>query len=249
MSQVTNSKAWKALRLHKSEIANDHMRDRFSLHFDDILFDFSKNRINPKTLTLLFDLARHANLETEIRAMFSGEKINTTEDRAVLHIALRNRANSPIYVDGEDVMPKVNAVLEKMRQFTDSVRSGNWKGYTGKPIGDVVNIGIGGSDLGPKMVTHALRPYANKGLRSHFVSNVDASDLFSVLASLDPETTLFLIASKTFTTQETMTNAHSARSWLLSKAGDSAAVAKHFVAISTMPMLKAMDRPIADQSE
>ncbi len=243
MSQITDSKPWKALRSHKSEIANDHMRDmfdadpqrfdRFSLHFDDILFDFSKNRINPKTLILLFDLARHVNLKAETEAMFTGEKINTTEDRAVLHIALRNRANSPIFVDGEDVMPTVNAVFEKMRHFSNSVRSGNWKGHTGKPISDVVNIGIGGSDLGPKMVTHALRPYANKGLRSHFVSNVDASDLLSVLASLDPETTLFLIASKTFTTQETMTNAHSARHWLLSKANDSAAVAKHFVAIST----------------
>ena len=243
MNRITDSKTWKALQSHKSEVANDHMRDwfdadpqrfdRFSLQFDDILFDFSKNRINSKTLTLLFDLARHANLKAEIEAMFNGEKINTTEDRAVLHTALRNRSNSPIYVDGEDVMPAVNAVLEKIRHFSKLVRSGDWKGYTGKTISDVVNIGIGGSDLGPKMVTHALRPYANKGLRSHFVSNVDASDLLSVLASLDPETTLFLIASKTFTTQETMTNAHSARDWLLSKAEDSAVVAKHFVAIST----------------
>ena len=243
MNQIVDSKEWKALQSHKCEIAHIHMRDlfnndphrfnQFSLHFDDILFDFSKNRINQKTLELLFNLGRQSNLKAKIRALFNGEKINVTEDRAALHIALRNRTNSPISINDEDVMPSVNDALIKMRRFVELVHSGNWKGYTGKPISDIVNIGIGGSDLGPKMVTHALKPYAKKNLRTHFVSNVDASDLLAVLALVDPETTLFLIASKTFTTQETMTNAHSARNWLLSDTTDSTAVAKHFIAIST----------------
>ena len=165
--------------------------------------------------------------------MFSGEKINVTENRAVLHVALRNRSNRPIFVDGEDVMPEVNRVLDKMRRFSDAVRSGEWKGFTGKAITDVVNIGIGGSDLGPKMVTQALTPYSRPDLRVHYVSNVDGTDLVETLKVLDPETTLFLVASKTFTTQETMTNAHSARDWFLKAAGDEAAIAKHFAALST----------------
>ena len=174
-----------------------------------------------------------AGLAQKIEAMFSGEKINTTEDRAVLHIALRNRSNTPVYVDGQDVMPEVNRVLAKMRAFSEAVRSGAWKGYTGKAITDVVNIGIGGSDLGPKMVCEALKPYAKPGLRVHFVSNVDSTDLVETLKSLNPETTLFLVASKTFTTQETMTNAHSARQWFLAAARDEAAIARHFAAMST----------------
>ena len=199
----------------------------------DILFDYSKNRITQETMRLLFDLARQANLAGKIEAMFSGEKINTTENRAVLHVALRNRSNRPILVDGEDVMPEVNRVLAKMRAFSEAVRSGAWKGYTGKAITDVVNIGIGGSDLGPKMVCEALKPYGKPGLRVHFVSNVDSTDLVETLKLVNPETVLFLVASKTFTTQETMTNAHSARDWFLDAARDEAAVARHFVAMST----------------
>jgi glucose-6-phosphate isomerase len=183
-------------------------------------------------MSLLFELARQSNLPEQIAAMFSGQKINTTEGRAVLHVALRNRANRPIVVDGEDVMPAVNAVLAKMRPFTEAVRSGAWRGYPGQAITDVVNIGIGGSDLGPKMVAAALKPYAGP-LRVHFVSNVDGTDIAETLKRVNPETTLFLVASKTFTTQETMTNAHTARSWFLQTAQDEAAIAKHFAAMST----------------
>jgi glucose-6-phosphate isomerase len=243
MSRLVSSPAWQALIQHQQEIADVHMRDlfarapqrfeRFSLRLGDILFDYSKNRITEKTLSLLVDLARQAYLAQKIEAMFSGEKINTTENRAVLHIALRNRSNRPILVDGRDVMPEVNQVLTKMRTFSEAVRSGAWKGYSGKVITDVVNIGIGGSDLGPKMVTQALKPYGRPDLRVHFVSNVDSTDLVEALKSLDPETVLFLVASKTFTTQETMTNAHSARAWFLASAKDEAAIAKHFVAMST----------------
>ncbi len=243
MSILTDSPAWQALINHQRELADVHMRDlfardpqrfaRFSLRLGDILFDYSKNRVTTETMTLLMDLARQARLADKIAAMFNGAKINTTENRAVLHVALRNRANRPILVDGEDVMPEVNRVLAQMRQFSKKVRSGEWRGYTGKAITDVVNIGIGGSDLGPKMVTHALQPYSKPDLRVHFVSNVDSTDLAETLKSLNPETALFLIASKTFTTQETMTNAHSARAWLLGAAGDEAAVAKHFAALST----------------
>jgi glucose-6-phosphate isomerase len=207
--------------------------ERFSLRLGDILFDYSKNRITEETMSLLLSLARQADLAERIEAMFSGEKINTTEGRAVLHVALRNRSNRPVLVDGQDVMPEVNRVLDKMRRFSEAVRSGAWRGYTGKLITDVVNIGIGGSDLGPKMVTTALQPYGPPNLRVHFVSNVDSTDLVETLRSLSPEATLFLVASKTFTTQETMTNARSARAWLLDWAGDEAAVAKHFVAMST----------------
>ncbi len=243
MSALTASSAWQALAQQRQDLEPVHMRDlfaqdpqrfeRFSLYFDDILFDYSKNRITDQTMSLLFDLARQVDLATKIEAMFSGQKINNTEDRAVLHVALRNRSNRPILVDGQDVMPEVNRVLGQMRTFSESVRSGAWRGYTGQPITDVVNIGIGGSDLGPKMVTTALTPYAKADLRVHFVSNVDATNLAETLKRVSPETTLFLIASKTFTTQETMANAHSARAWFLDTAQDEAAIAKHFAALST----------------
>lgn len=243
MSALTQSPAWQALATHRQEIeqvqmrdlfANDAKRfDKFSLRFQDILFDYAKNRITDKTMTLLLALAQQAKLAEKIDAMFSGQKINTTENRAVLHIALRNRANRPILVDGQDVMPEVNRVLGKMRTFSEAVRSGAWKGYTGKPITDIINIGIGGSDLGPKMVTLALTPYSKPDLHMHFVSNVDGTDIAETLKVINPETCLFLIASKTFTTQETMTNAQTARAWFLATAKAEAAVAKHFAALST----------------
>jgi glucose-6-phosphate isomerase len=201
-------------------------------HDGDILLDYSKNRITAEVLKLLLALARARKLEEARDAMFAGQKINFTEDRAVLHTALRNRSNKPILVDGKDVTPDVNAVLEHMKQFTNSVLSGQWKGYTGKPITDVVNIGIGGSDLGPLMVTEALKAYG-RGLRLHFVSNIDGTHLAEVLKKVDAESVLFIIASKTFTTQETITNATSAKQWFLNHAKDPAAVAKHFVALST----------------
>lgn len=235
--------AWKTLQDHHERLENVHMRDlfaedaerfaRFSLRLGDLLFDFSKNRVTDETLRHLLALARAAGVPELRDAMFAGEKINTTENRAVLHVALRNRPDRPIYVDGEDVMPGVTRVLGKMREFSEAVRSGAWQGYTGEAITDVVNIGIGGSDLGPKMVTHALKPYAHPRLNVHYVSNVDGSDIMETLKRLKPETTLFLVASKTFTTQETMTNAATARDWLLKAAGDESAVAKHFAAMST----------------
>ncbi|HGO5848613.1 TPA: glucose-6-phosphate isomerase [Mannheimia haemolytica] len=233
--------AWNALEQHKADnlsipqlFAEDPNRfDKYSLRFEDqLLVDFSKNAINEKTLTLLRQLANECGLESAKNAMFSGKKINRTENRAVLHVALRNRANTPIAVDGKDVMPEVNAVLAKMKDFCERVISGEWKGYTGKTITDVINIGIGGSDLGPYMVIEALRPYKNH-LNMHFVSNVDGTHIAEVLRKVNPETTLVLVASKTFTTQETMTNALSARKWLLDSAKDESAVAKHFVALST----------------
>lgn len=243
MASLTATPAWAALQNHYEQIRNQSLVEsfkndpkrfeKFSLTFNDILFDYSKNRINDDTLPLLINLAKQAGLETKIKAMFSGEKINVTENRAVLHTALRNRANTPVVVDGKDVMPDVNASLEKMRGFCERVRSGEWKGYTNKVITDIVNIGIGGSDLGPKMVTAALHPYATPALKVHFVSNVDQTDLIETLENISPETTLFLIGSKTFTTQETITNANSARAWLLQHAPDKSAVAKHFVALST----------------
>ena len=239
----TNTQAWKALEAHQSQLANTTIADLFkqeqnrfndySLTFENqILVDFSKNKINQETLKLLRQLAKESALDEAINAMFTGEKINRTENRAVLHTALRNRSNTPVYVDGKDVMPEVNAVLAKMSAFCDRVISGEWKGYTGKAITDVVNIGIGGSDLGPYMVTEALRPYKNR-LNMHFVSNVDGTHIAETLKKVNPETTLFLVASKTFTTQETMTNANSARDWLLAAAKDNSAVAKHFAALST----------------
>ncbi|GLR02478.1 glucose-6-phosphate isomerase [Vibrio hyugaensis] len=239
----TQTQAWKALTAHfesaqdmdlKELFAQDAARfDKYSARFgSDILVDYSKNLINEETLKHLFALANETELKSAIEAMFSGEAINKTEDRAVLHTALRNRSNKPVMVGGEDVMPAVNAVLEKIKSFTDRVIGGEWKGYTGKAITDIVNIGIGGSDLGPYMVTEALAPYKNH-LNLHFVSNVDGTHIVETLKKVDPETTLFLIASKTFTTQETMTNAHSARGWFLETAGDQAHVAKHFAALST----------------
>ena len=239
----TNTQAWEALEAHQSQLAHTTIADLFkqeenrfndySLTFENqILVDFSKNKINQETLKLLHQLAKESALDEAINAMFTGEKINRTENRAVLHTALRNRSNTPIYVDGKDVMPEVNAVLAKMSAFCDRVISGEWKGYTGKAITDVVNIGIGGSDLGPYMVTEALRPYKNH-LNMHFVSNVDGTHIAETLKKVNPETTLFLVASKTFTTQETMTNANSARDWLLAAAKDNSAVAKHFAALST----------------
>lgn len=239
----TNTQAWKALEAHQSQLAHTTIADLFkqeenrfndySLTFENqILVDFSKNKINQETLKLLRQLAKESALDEAINAMFTGKKINRTENRAVLHTALRNRSNIPVYVDGKDVMPEVNAVLAKMSAFCDRVISGEWKGYTGKAITDVVNIGIGGSDLGPYMVTEALRPYKNH-LNMHFVSNVDGTHIAETLKKVNPETTLFLVASKTFTTQETMTNANSARDWLLAAAKDNSAVAKHFAALST----------------
>ena len=239
----TNTQAWNALEAHQSQLANTTIADLFkqeqnrfnyySLNFENqILVDFSKNKINQETLKLLRQLAKESALDEAINAMFTGEKINRTENRAVLHTALRNRSNTPVYVDGKDVMPEVNAVLAKMSAFCDRVISGEWKGYTGKAITDVVNIGIGGSDLGPYMVTEALRPYKNH-LNMHFVSNVDGTHIAETLKKVNPETTLFLVASKTFTTQETMSNANSARDWLLAAAKDNSAVAKHFAALST----------------
>ena len=243
MSSLTTSKAWSALQTHFQETKNDHVRDafqkdpdrfkKFSVSFNEILFDYSKNRISENTLSLLFELANFAGLKDKTNAMFAGEKINTTEHRAVLHTALRNKSNKPIYVDGKDVMPDIKAVLEKMRIFCAAVRSGEWKGYTGKAITDVVNIGIGGSGLGPKMVSMALTPYSSSGLKVHYVSNIDQTNIVEVLKQVSPETTLFIIASKVFNTQETMMNARSARRWFLESAQDEQAVAKHFVAIST----------------
>lgn len=239
----TTLPAWEALKRHHDEIADVQMRDlfdadagrfeRFSLHFDDLLLDFSKNRITDETFALLLDLAEQAGVREMARAMFSGEKINNTEKRAVLHVALRNRSNRAIVVDGKDVMPEVNRVLAKMRDFSERVRSGAWTGSTGKSMTHIVNIGIGGSDLGPKMVTRALTPYTRRDLQMHFVSNVDGTDIMETLRVVDPERTLFLVASKTFTTQETMANAHTARAWLVEALGEEVNVAKHFVALST----------------
>ncbi|ELP8759269.1 glucose-6-phosphate isomerase [Escherichia coli] len=239
----TQTAAWQALQKHFDEMKDVTIADlfakdgdrfsKFSATFgDQMLVDYSKNRITEETLAKLQDLAKECDLAGAIKSMFSGEKINRTENRAVLHVALRNRSNTPILVDGKDVMPEVNAVLEKMKTFSEAIISGEWKGYTGKAITDVVNIGIGGSDLGPYMVTEALRPYKNH-LNMHFVSNVDGTHIAEVLKKVNPETTLFLVASKTFTTQETMTNAHSARDWFLKAAGDEKHVAKHFAALST----------------
>jgi glucose-6-phosphate isomerase len=242
MNDLTKLPAWNALQQHYKKAKKLHLRDlfekdskrfeKFSIRFNDILLDYSKNRITDETMKLLLQLAREAKVKKWIEKMFSGEKINFTENRAVLHIALRNRSNRAIYVDGTDVMPAVNAELAKMKAFCEKVRSGEWKGYTGKAITDVVNIGIGGSDLGPLMVCEALKPYGSK-LNVHFVSNVDGTHIAETLKKINPETTLFLIASKTFTTQETMTNAQTARAWFLKSANDETAVAKHFAALST----------------
>ncbi len=239
----TQTDTWKKLKDHFESIKNEHMAElfknesdrfnNFSIQFEDILLDFSKNRINRETIDLLIQLAEETDLKGAIEAMFTGEKINLTERRAVLHVALRNRNNDPISVEGVDVMPDINKVLEKMKVFSEKVIHGEWKGYTGKKITDIINIGIGGSALGPLMVTEALKPYQIPHLNVHFVSNVDGSQIAETLKKINPETSLFLISSKTFTTQETMTNAHSARDWFLEKAKDESHIKEHFVAIST----------------
>ncbi len=243
MVDPSRTSAWKALRTHHEEIADLEMRQlfgedserasRFSLMLGDLLLDYSKNRVTDRTLTLLTELCEQCGVRDWIARMFSGEAINETEGRAVLHTALRNRGERPVLVGGVDVMPDVRRVLSQMRTFAVSVREGAWLGHSGRAITDVVNIGIGGSDLGPVMVTEALRPYWKQGLRAHFVSNVDSSHLSEVLRRVQPETTLFIVASKTFTTQETLTNARSARQWLVDRLGTEDAVAKHFVALST----------------
>jgi glucose-6-phosphate isomerase len=231
------------LQAHLGRISNAHMRElfasdparaeRFSLQVGDLLLDYSKNRVTDETLALLLQLAQEADVAGWRDRMFGGEKINNTENRAVLHVALRNRSNRPVVVDGEDVMPKVIAVIDKMGAFAEQVRSGAWRGYSGERITDVVNIGIGGSDLGPKMVVEALKPFQHPQLRAHFISNVDGAHVLDVLENLDPATTLFIVASKTFTTQETMTNAHHARAWFLAQAKSDQHIARHFVAVST----------------
>ena len=235
--------AWKKLQADQQILksiqmrtlfSEDHERfNRYSLVFGDILFDFSKNLINAETLSHLFELAHESKVGEAISAMFSGEKINETEDRSVLHTALRNLSGEPVYADGKDVMPEVFSVLDHMKTFSQKIHSGEWRGYSGKPIRYIVNIGIGGSDLGPVMVTEALKHYWIEGMQAYFISNVDATQLVETLKLINPEETLFLIASKTFTTQETMTNAFSAREWFLKSAHDENHIAKHFVALST----------------
>ncbi len=243
MTKIIDSNEWQDLKKHFDDIKNVQMRDlfkddeqrfeKFHLALDDFLFDFSKNRINDKTLGLLNKLAIKADVEGWRAKQFSGEKINTTEDRAVLHTALRSQDNNPVVVDGVDVKPEVLKVLKQVENFSNSINDGSWKGFTGKKINTIVNIGIGGSDLGPAMVCKALQPYSQKDLHIHFVSNVDGADLALTLEQCDPETTLFIVASKTFTTQETMTNAFSARHWFLNHAKNNDAISQHFVAVST----------------
>ncbi|MGA9665234.1 MAG: glucose-6-phosphate isomerase [Gallionella sp.] len=243
MSKLTESPAWHALKSHHAAIESIHMRqffrddaarfERFSVKLEGLLFDYSKNRIDGQTVSLLIELAEQARLPEWIERMFVGDKINSTEHRAALHTALRNRSGHPALVDGRDVMPDVRRVLAFMRDFSEAVRSGRHAGHTGKRITDIVNIGIGGSDLGPLMACEALKPYAGSNLRAHFVSNVDGTHLVETLKNLDAATTLFIISSKTFTTQETLTNARSAREWLVEKLGSEQAVAKHFAAVST----------------
>jgi len=239
----TETQSWKDLVEHFKKMKSVHMKDlfaddperfnKYSIRFNGILVDYSKNIITEETLSLLLKLTDDVGLRDALNKMFNGERINETEDRAVLHTALRNRINTPVCVNDKDVMPEVKAVLSKMKDFSEKIILGEWKGFTGKKITDIVNIGIGGSDLGPVMVTECLRPYAKEGLEIHFVSNVDGTHITETLKALNPETTLFLIASKTFTTQETMTNAFAAREWFLKCANDHACVAKHFVALST----------------
>ena len=243
MSKLTESPAWHALKFHRAAIEVVQMRqmfqddparfDKFSLKLDGLMFDYSKNRINGQTIELLIELAEQARLPTWIERMFGGEKINSTEHRAALHIALRNRFEHPVLVDGKDVMPDVRRVLGLMRSFSDAVRNGKHLGHTGKRITDIVNIGIGGSDLGPLMVCEALKPYGSANLHAHFISNIDSTHLTETLKHLDAETTLFIVSSKTFTTLETLTNARSARAWLVDILDDEQAVAKHFAAVST----------------
>jgi len=243
MSNLTESKQWEALQEHLKDMSNVHMRDlfkndtnrfkQFSVGFNDILLDYSKNRITDITFKLLMDLARQSQVEAYRDKMYAGENLNCTEQRPALHVALRNRSNTPVMVNGEDVMPQVNAVLAKMRDFSERVRSGKFRGYNGQRIRSIVNIGIGGSDLGPQVVCESMKPFAQRDLKVHFVSNADATHLVETLKHIEPETTLFVISSKTFTTQETLLNAHSARKWFVDLVGDEKAVAKHFVAVST----------------
>jgi glucose-6-phosphate isomerase len=240
----TNTQAWILLKKHfEEEMSRSQMKDlfandqerfkNFSIGFEDILFDYSKNIINKKTLQLLLQLANDCDLTTAINAMFEGEKINETENRSVLHTALRHFSDTPVIIDGNDVMPAVRKVQAQMKHFCHLIHSGNWKGYTGKPIKYIVNIGIGGSDLGPVMVTEALKPFWVEGIQSYFVSNVDGTHIAETLKKVTPDETLFLVASKTFTTQETMTNAHTARNWFLKHAKEESHVARHFAALST----------------
>ncbi|MCA1979866.1 MAG: glucose-6-phosphate isomerase [Thiobacillus sp.] len=233
----------RSLRAHQQAMATMHMRtlfeadparfERFSIQVGDLLLDYSKNRMTDETMRLLLEMAEEADVAGWRERMFRGDKINHTENRAVLHTALRNRSNAPVWVDGEDVMPKVNAVIEKMGAFAERVRSGDWRGYTGERITDVVNIGIGGSDLGPQMVYQALKPYRHPRLKLHFISNVDGAHVKETLEALNPETTMFIVSSKTFTTQETMINAHTARDWFLAQSQAEKHIARHFVAVST----------------
>lgn len=243
MSQINQSPIWQSLNQHKKDIESISLREmfesdpdrfnQFHIQFNDLLLDYSKHRISKETINLLVKLAKEADVEGWRNRMFEGEKINSTEHRAVLHTALRNQNHSSIISDGEDVMPKIKNVLKKMRRFSEEVRSGQWKGFTGKAITSVINIGIGGSDLGPAMVCQALKAYGSKTITPYFVSNVDGADLYQALEKCNPETTLFIVASKTFTTQETMTNAFSARDWFLKAAKDNQHITKHFVALST----------------
>ena len=238
----TKTKSWQELLDHFREMSSIHMKElfsdesrfnKYSIKFEDILIDYSKNIITDKTKQLLIELANDCKLKDSIDKMFSGDKINETENKAVLHTALRNFKHEPIMVDGHDVMPKIREVRKKMRMFSDAVRSGEWRGYTGKKIKNIVNIGIGGSNLGPAMVTEALKYYGSDEIKIYFISNIDGTDIIETLKELDPETTLFLIASKTFTTQETMTNAYSARKWFLRISRDDDSIKKHFIALST----------------
>jgi len=243
MSTINKSPSWKALNNHFEKIKSVHMRDLFNndgerfnkyhIQYEDFLVDYSKNRITDETINLLLNLAKEAKVEDWRDRLFSGDKINFTENRSALHIALRNRGNKPILLDGEDIMPNVNKVLDQMKSFSNDVRSGKYKGYTGKKIKSVINIGIGGSDLGPAMICEALKSYGTKNITPYFVSNIDGADIAQTLEVCDPETTLFIVASKTFTTQETMTNAYSARAWLLKHLKDQESIKNHFVAIST----------------
>lgn len=239
---INKTKAWKKLEGHYKNIKKIHMRDMFAedkdraqkytINLDAMMLDYSKNRINERTMKLLLNLANECNLDEKIKAMFRGDRINITENRPVLHIALRNRSNAPIYVDDKDVMPEINTVLTKMRRFSDAVRYGDFKGHTGKKLTNIVNIGIGGSDLGPVMATEALRKYWAKDINCYFIANIDGTACVEVLNKIDPETTLFIVASKTFTTIETLTNARTCRKWLVDALGEHA-VSKHFVALST----------------
>jgi glucose-6-phosphate isomerase len=243
MPSPTQLPVWKKLEKHYASVASLEMKDlfaadanrfnSFSIVWKELLLDYSKNRITAETMQLLLELAQESGVQIMAEQMFTGEKINFTESRAVLHTALRNRSNQPVFESGKDVMPQVNAVLEQMKVFCDKVRSGAWRGYTGKVITDIVNVGIGGSDLGPFMVTEALKPYGKQGLNVHFVSNVDGTHMAETLKKVSADTTLFIIASKTFTTQETIANAVTAKNWFLGFAEDPSFVAKHFVALST----------------